>query len=141
LYFNTCIHGLEELLRYADRNSMAHGREIRLPFLSHHLVEFLFSLPSHFKIRQGWTKWLLRKLMENILPDHITWRKDKIGFEPPQKNWMQSESWTDMIMEARKKMVAKGILKKEVLVKPVLALDSHAANNYDWRYLAAAPFL
>jgi hypothetical protein len=38
-------------------------------------------------------------------------------------------------------MVAKGILKKEVLVKPVLALDSHAANNYDWRYLAAAPFL
>src|SRR5262249_21200658 len=32
LYFNTCIHGLEELLRYADRNSMAHGREVRLPF-------------------------------------------------------------------------------------------------------------
>ena len=46
LYFNTCMHGLEELLRYADRNSMAHGREVRLPFLSHELVEFLFSLPS-----------------------------------------------------------------------------------------------
>ena len=61
LYFNTCIHGLEELLRYADRNSMAHGREPRLPFLSHELVEFIFSLPSHFKIRNGWTKWLLRK--------------------------------------------------------------------------------
>jgi asparagine synthase (glutamine-hydrolysing) len=35
LHFNTCTHGLEELLRYADRNSMAHGREVRLPFLSH----------------------------------------------------------------------------------------------------------
>jgi len=33
LYFNTCIHGLEELLRYADRNAMAHGREVRLPFV------------------------------------------------------------------------------------------------------------
>lgn len=42
LYFNTCTHGLEELLRYADRNSMAHGREVRLPFLSHELVEFVF---------------------------------------------------------------------------------------------------
>src|ERR1051326_1879748 len=61
LYFNACTHGLEELLRYADRNSMAHGREVRLPFLSHELVEFLFSLPSNFKIREGWTKWILRQ--------------------------------------------------------------------------------
>ena len=141
LYFNTCVHGLEELLRYADRNSMAHGREIRLPFLSHELVEFMFSLPSHFKIRQGWTKWLLRKSMENMLPGNITWRKDKVGFEPPQQKWMQSGTWSDMIMAARKKMVEKRILKKEVLAKPVLALDSHAPNNYDWRYLASAAFL
>ncbi|HKC36447.1 MAG TPA: asparagine synthase (glutamine-hydrolyzing), partial [Chitinophagaceae bacterium] len=42
LYFNTCMHGLEELLRYADRNSMAHGREVRLPFLDHELIEFIF---------------------------------------------------------------------------------------------------
>ena len=47
LYFNMMQHGLEELLRYADRNSMAHGREVRLPFLSHELVEFIF---SYFKI-------------------------------------------------------------------------------------------
>src|SRR5437762_7184865 len=84
LYFNTCTHGLEELLRYADRNSMAHGREVRLPFLGHELVEFLFLLPSNFKIRQGWTKWILRRSMENNLPGEITWRKDKVGFEPPQ---------------------------------------------------------
>ena len=49
LYFNSFVHGLEELLRYADRNSMAHSRELRLPFLSHELVEFVFSLPAHFK--------------------------------------------------------------------------------------------
>ena len=39
--------GLEELLRFADRNSMAHGREVRLPFLNHELVEFIFSLPAN----------------------------------------------------------------------------------------------
>ena len=94
LYFNTCMHGLEELLRYADRNSMAHGREVRLPFLDHELVEFIFSLPANFKIRNGWTKWLLRETMKNKLPDEIVWRKDKTGFEPPQEQWIQNEKIT-----------------------------------------------
>jgi asparagine synthase (glutamine-hydrolysing) len=86
------MHGLEELLRLADRNSMAHGRELRLPFLDHQLVEFLFSLPSHYKIRNGWTKWLLRQDMKDRLPQEIVWRKNKIGFEPPQKQWMNDLS-------------------------------------------------
>ena len=46
LYYNTFITGLPELLRYADRNSMAHSREVRLPFLFHELVQFIFSLPA-----------------------------------------------------------------------------------------------
>jgi len=49
LYYNTFHSGFSELLRYADRNSMAHSREVRLPFLYHELVEFIFSLPSSFK--------------------------------------------------------------------------------------------
>jgi asparagine synthase (glutamine-hydrolysing) len=141
LYFNTCTHGLEELLRYADRNSMAHGREVRLPFLSHELVEFLFSLPSHFKIRQGWTKWLLRTSVDGKLPAPIVWRKEKIGFEPPQQQWMQNKRLQDLIHEARKKMVKENILKKETIDKPVRAIGSHAPDNYDWRYLSAAAYL
>jgi asparagine synthase (glutamine-hydrolysing) len=138
LHFNTFTHGLEELLRYADRNSMAHGREVRLPFLSHELVEFIFSLPSNFKIRNGWTKWLLRETMNNKLPDSIVWRKDKVGFEPPQKNWMESKQVQDAIQEAKKKLVNEKVLKAEVLQKPVKPMASHAADNYDWRYFSAA---
>jgi asparagine synthase (glutamine-hydrolysing) len=138
LYFNTCIHGLEELLRYADRNSMAHGREVRLPFLSHELVEFIFSLPSNFKIRHGWTKWLLRESMKNRLPDPIVWRKDKVGFEPPQKSWMENKQVQDAIHEAKKKLVAEKVLKPEVLQKPVKPMASHDADNYDWRYFSAS---
>lgn len=141
LHFNTCIHGLEELLRYADRNAMAHGREVRLPFLSHELVEFVFSLPARFKIRHGWTKWLLRETMKDKLPEPITWRKDKVGFEPPQQQWMRDPRVQEMVREARKKMIGAGILKASVADKPVAALDSHAADNYDWRYLSAAAFL
>ena len=138
LYFNTCIHGLEELLRYADRNAMAHGREVRLPFLSHELVEFIFSLPSHFKIRHGWTKWLLREAMKDKLPAPIVWRKDKIGFEPPQKRWLEQPAMQDAIQEAKRKLVHEKVLKKEVLNKKVTALAAHDSDNYDWRYLSAA---
>lgn len=141
LYFNTCIHGLEELLRYADKNSMAHGREVRLPFLSHELAEFIFSLPAHFKIREGWTKWLLRKTIANKLPDEITWRRDKTGFEPPQQNWMQHKKIQEMITEAKKKLVVEKILNAEAITKPIAASGAFEQNAYDWRYLAAAPYL
>ncbi len=138
LYFNTVAIGLEELLRFADRNSMAHGREIRLPFLNHELVEFIFSLPAGFKIHEGCTKWLLRKAMEKKLPASIVWRKDKTGFEPPQQQWLQHAAMQDYIQEAKRKLVNKKILKKQVLDKKIIPLAAHEANNFDWRYLCAA---
>jgi asparagine synthase (glutamine-hydrolysing) len=138
LHFNCFIHGLQELLRLADRNSMAHGREVRLPFLSHELVEFLFSLPSHFKIRKGRTKWLLRESMKNILPDSITWRTDKVGFEPPQQQWMEDKNVAEAIRAAKEKLIYEKILKPEVLDKNIRPLAAHEAGNDDWRYLSAA---
>jgi len=141
LYYNTCMHGLEELLRYADRNSMAHGREVRLPFLDHELVEFLFSLPSDFKIREGWTKWILRKTMESTLPSQITWRKEKVGLEPPQVSWMSLPAVQAMIHEAKGKLVREKILKAEVMNKKIEPAGAYDKNNFDWRYLVCAQFL
>lgn len=138
LHFNTCTHGLEELLRYADRNSMAHGREVRLPFLNHELVEFVFSLPSRYKIRNGWTKWLLRETMKTHLPESIAWRKDKIGFEPPQKKWMENSRIQEAMQEAKRKLVDQKILNPEVLQKKIKPQAAHEADSYDWRYFSAA---
>jgi asparagine synthase (glutamine-hydrolysing) len=141
LYYNTKQIGLEELLRFADRNSMAHGSEVRLPFLSHELVEFVFSLSSSLKIHDGWTKWLLRKAMDKKLPDEIVWRKDKIGYEPPQHEWMQHPILQDYIHEAKKKLVSEKILKPAILDKKIIPLPAHDADNFDWRYLCAAQIL
>jgi asparagine synthase (glutamine-hydrolysing) len=138
LYYNTFVNGLEELLRLADRNSMAHSVEVRLPFLQHHLVEFLFSLPPHYKIHQGWTKWLLRKTAENKLPKEIVWRKDKVGYEPPQKQWMENKEVQEAIRTAKEKLVREKILAASVLNKPINAKDAHAGESYDWRYWSAA---
>jgi asparagine synthase (glutamine-hydrolysing) len=141
LYFNTCVHGLEELLRYADRNSMAHGCEVRLPFLDHLLVEFIFSLPSVFKINQGWTKWLLRKAMNDKLPPEIVWRNNKIGFEPPQEHWMENRGVKEIVMESRRKLIRERIVKPELMDRPVIATSSYSDANYDWRYLMAGLYL
>jgi len=141
LYYNTFTNGMEELLRYADRNSMAHGVEVRLPFLNHELVAFLFSLPSHFKIREGWTKWLLRMSMEDSLPKEIVWRKDKTGYEPPQQLWMQDPLLQEYIHEARRVLVKADILHPLVLNKKIQPQGAHAAENHDWRYLVTAACL
>jgi asparagine synthase (glutamine-hydrolysing) len=138
LHFNTFTHGLEELLRFADRNSMAHGTEVRLPFLSHELVEFVFSLPAPFKIRNGWTKWLLRETMKNKLPGEIVWRRDKVGFEPPQKKWMELKPLQELIITSKEKLVSEKILKPEVLSEKINPQDAHEAENDDWRYLSSA---
>jgi asparagine synthase (glutamine-hydrolysing) len=141
LYFNTCVHGLEELLRYADRNSMAHGREVRLPFLDHELVEFVFSLPSHFKIREGWTKWILRKSMASALPNEVGWRSEKVGLEPPQASWMSLPTVQAMIHDAKDKLVREKILKPEVMNKKIEPAGAYEKNNFDWKYLVSAQFL
>ncbi len=79
--------GLQDLLRYEDRNSMAFSIESRVPFLDHRLVEFSIALKNDWKIKQGWTKYILRKTAEPILDKEVVWRKYKMGFLTPQKEW------------------------------------------------------
>lgn len=78
---------LPVLLRYEDKNSMAHSVETRLPFLDFRLVEMALSLPGAFKIKDGWSKWLLRESMTGRLPTEIIWRRNKLGFEAPERMW------------------------------------------------------
>ncbi len=141
LHYNVFYHGLEELLRFADRNAMAHGVEVRLPFLSHRLVEFAFGLPSGLKIREGFTKWILRKCFEQRLPPEIVWRKDKVGYEPPQETWMKEKNVEEMIIEARKKLVSHNMLNKKIIDAPALSSSAHDGNNLDWRILNVAHFI
>ena len=141
LHFNTIEMGLEELLRFADRNSMAHGREVRLPFLNHELVEFIFSLPSRFKIHDGWTKWLLRQSVNKKLPDEIVWKADKVGYEPPQQDWMQDAVMKDYVHEARRKLVNARVLTSTILDKKIEPKSAYAENNFDWKCLCAAQII
>lgn len=93
-FADRCVHAmahtLPELLRYEDRSSMAFSIESRVPFLDHPLVEFVLSLPAHFKFHDGWSKFVQRKAAEDLLPAEIVWRRDKLGFATPQQQWKRA---------------------------------------------------
>src|ERR1017187_1819623 len=75
--------GLPGLLRYEDRNSMAFGVESRLPFLDHRLLNIAYNLPLAMHMKGGWSKSLLRRAVQTVMPSSVVWQKRKIGFEAP----------------------------------------------------------
>lgn len=80
---------LPMLLRYEDRNSMAHSIEARVPFLDHRLVEFDIKLWDQHKMVGGDTKRVLRSAMKGILPERVRLRHDKLGFATPESAWFR----------------------------------------------------
>jgi asparagine synthase (glutamine-hydrolysing) len=81
--------GLPELLRYEDRNSMAHSIEARVPFLDHRLVELAYSLDGGDLIVRGQTKAVLRRALGDLLPPAVRDRRDKLGFVTPEGRFMR----------------------------------------------------
>ena len=97
---------LPELLRYEDRNSMAFNLESRVPFVDYRLMEYCFAEADDLRIRNGWTKYMLRESMRDLLPESIGWRRDKVGFETPEGDWMRVllrarwSEWSDDLASA-----------------------------------------
>jgi asparagine synthase (glutamine-hydrolysing) len=69
----------DELLMYADKLSMAHGLEVRIPYLDKEVVEYVERLPANFKVRYGSQKWLHRRVCQPFLPRSFL-RRRKRGF-------------------------------------------------------------
>lgn len=88
LYANARTYLLDDLNVKMDRASMAVGLETRAPFLDTRLMEYVFSLPGHTKVRGRTTKWILKRAMRDLLPDEIVTRK-KMGFGVPLGAWFR----------------------------------------------------
>jgi asparagine synthase (glutamine-hydrolysing) len=105
---------LQELLRYADRNSMAWSREVRLPFLDHRLVELCLSLPTEYLLRGGESKRILRRAMRRVVPDEILDRRDKVGFVVPWADW-----WHGHLRDALSDRLSAALRELAGMVDPV----------------------
>lgn len=98
LYNALKISPLPSLLHIDDRSSMAHSVESRSPFLDYRLVEYLFSLGPEYKIRDGFTKYILRMSLKGILPEEVRVRRDKMGFATPLEKWLKT-SLKDKVLD------------------------------------------
>lgn len=107
---------LPVLLRYEDRNSMHHGVEARLPFLDYRLVELSLSLPVRQKIRNGWTKWILRRAMDGRMPAEVVWRRNKYSFNAPDNIWLRKHSG-EMKDQISNSSLIEAVTRRDALIE------------------------
>ena len=120
------VEHLPALLHYEDRNSMAHSIETRLPFLDYRVVELGLGLPNEAKVDAGWTKVALRRGVAPLLPREIVWRRDKVQFSAPQRDWLRGPL-RELALDSLSSQQAGALLDDNA---PAGALD------HVWRLLA-----
>ena len=101
---------LPRLLRYADRNSMAWSREIRLPFLDPEVIRLGIGSNWFDGFASGWSKLALRRAVGPRLPQEITWRRDKTAFEVPVDEWLHRPDLTALVDQAGSDLAGLGLL-------------------------------
>ena len=88
VYLDLMTYHPDDILQKVDRAAMAVSLETRVPYLDHDLVEFIMSLPLEMKIRNGSSKWILRKILYRHLPQELM-ERPKMGFAVPVGKWIK----------------------------------------------------
>jgi asparagine synthase (glutamine-hydrolysing) len=130
------FHGtvLPTILRNYDRLSMAHGIEVRMPFMDWRLVTYTMALPDESKYHGGLTKMIARQAMAGAMPETIRMGRRKVGFNSPMPEWMNGPlaGWTKDLLERNVPAFA------ELVDEPALRRSiSWLTNTKSWSWEAA----
>ena len=108
---------------------MAHSVEARLPFMDYRLVELSMSLPSDWKVRAPWNKFVLREAMREVIPEKVRTRLDKMGFPTSSRRWIAS-AWHEPMQDL---FASQSFRERGVFNVPALrmALDRHKSGGAD----------
>jgi asparagine synthase (glutamine-hydrolysing) len=124
------VTSLPHLLRYADKDSMAHSRELRLPFLDRRVAEFALSLPPEQLYDNGTTKRVLREAVRAVVPADVLERREKVGFETPEARWFAEPATRERFAE----ILLDGGARTAALVDRAAVESDIAAQR--WRAVA-----
>ena len=133
LFQSLTIQGLPHLLRYGDRNAMHFSIENRVPFLTLPIAEFMLSQPESYLVSEyGETKSLFRAAMQDIVPEEILNRRDKIGFHTPMREWMRHRILTDLNdTDERPDSVAE--LINQIQMKQFVKQAFESDTSFSWQ--------
>jgi len=129
LYLDTKLYLQDGVLAKVDRASMAHGLEVRVPFLDHRFVELVTGLPEGLKLKGFTTKYLWKKAIKGRIPDEIARRRKK-GFGIPIGKWFLEEL-KELMLEllSEKRLKKQGIFNPSTVKRLVSDHLAHRADN------------
>lgn len=132
---------LPTILRNFDRLSMAHGIEVRMPFMDWRLVAYTMALPDASKSSKGYTKMIARQAMANLMPESIRMGRRKVGFNSPMPEWLNGPlaEWTADLLDRKVPAFAE-LVDEESLGRTVRHLTS--SKQWDWESVSRVwPYL
>jgi asparagine synthase (glutamine-hydrolysing) len=132
---------LPTILRNFDRLSMAHGIEVRMPFMDWRLVTYTMALPEASKSSGGYTKLIARQAMKDWMPESIRTSRRKVGFNSPMPEWLNGplSDWTMSVLD-RKVPAFSELVDEGSLLRQVQRLNASKSWNFEtagriWPYL------
>lgn len=132
MFWDAEVYLPDDLLVKLDRASMAVGLEARVPLLDHRVVEFAWTLPLGLKVREGQTKWVLRRVLDRYIPR--AWMdRPKMGFAIPLGSWLRGplRDWAEDLLDERR-------LRREAFFRPEpirQKWEEHLSGRFNWQYL------
>jgi asparagine synthase (glutamine-hydrolysing) len=137
------FHGtvLPTILRNFDRLSMAHGIEVRMPFMDWRLVTYAMALPDASKSAEGYSKLVARRAMAARMPESIRMGTRKVGFNSPMPEWLNGPlaTWVQALLD-RPVSAYSELVDEIALRQSVQSLSRHKAWDWEsvgriWPYL------
>ncbi|MBR1562567.1 MAG: asparagine synthase (glutamine-hydrolyzing) [Ruminococcus sp.] len=116
-----------DILLKADKMSMAHSLELRVPFLDRKIMELAEQIPTRYRVTKTETKYAMRLAALRACPPQ-TAKKDKLGFPVPTRVWLKEDKYYNIVKESFLSEASERFFNTDQLVK---LLDEHREGKYD----------